>query len=132
MQSAVSPRVLIVMPEQWPRALLRAALREAGYDAVGTRTLGTAMRVRPTEPDRGRVRLVVVDQAALSESSTKDLEELLARLGAPETILLARATVNAPDGRWRRVLRRPFSVEEIVNAVQALLPLPQDARHPID
>jgi DNA-binding response OmpR family regulator len=120
------------MPEQWPRALLRAALREAGYDAVGTRTLSTAMRVRPTEPDRGPVRLVVVDQGALSESSAKDLEELLARLGAPETILLARATVNAPEGRWRRVLRRPFSVEEIVNAVQALLPLPQEARYPID
>src|SRR5947207_15510503 len=120
------------MPEQWPRALLRAALREVGYDAVGTRTLGTAMRVRPTEPDRGPVRLVVVDQSALSESSAKDLEELLARLGAPETIFLARATVNAPDVKWRLVLRRPFSVEEIVSAVRDLLPLPAEARHPID
>src|SRR6266550_2328034 len=132
MESAGSPRVLIVMPEQWPRALLRAALREAGYDAVGTRTLGTAMHVRPSEANRGPVRLLVVDQAALTEASTKHLEELLARLGAPETIFLARATVNAPTGRWSRVLRRPLSVQEIVNAVEALLPLPQEARHPID
>ena len=26
------PRILLVMPAQWPRALLRASLREVGYD----------------------------------------------------------------------------------------------------
>lgn len=31
----LAPRVLILQPDHWPRALLRAELREAGYDAVG-------------------------------------------------------------------------------------------------
>jgi len=75
-ESTFSPRVLIAMPEQWPRALLRAALREAGYDAVGTRNLGTAQRTQSDEPDRGPVRLVVVDQSSLSGAHNK-LRELL-------------------------------------------------------
>ena len=119
------------MPEQWPRALLRAALREAGYDAVGTRNLGTALRIRSDEPDRGPIRLVVVDQSALSGAHDK-LRELLSRHGAPPTILLARSTLATPVGPWQRVLKRPVSVEEIVTAVQDLLALPYELRHPID
>src|SRR3954470_19927901 len=53
------PRVLLVMPDQWPRALLRAALRDAGYDAVGAPGLSAALRYRPAVADRGPVRLVV-------------------------------------------------------------------------
>jgi len=130
-ESTFSPRVLSVMPEQWPRALLRAALREAGYDAVGTRNLGTALRIRSDEPDRGPIRLVVVDQSALSGAHDK-LRELLSRHGAPPTILLARSTLATPVGPWQRVLKRPVSVEEIVTAVQDLLALPYELRHPID
>jgi hypothetical protein len=111
------PRVLIVMPDQWPRALLRADLREAGYDAVGTRNLSSAQRIRPEEPDRGPVRLVVVDQSALGEAGDDQL---------------ARPTVASPGGTWRRVLRRPVSVGEIVDAAQTLLPLPPQDRHPVD
>lgn len=53
------------MPEHWPRALLRAALREAGYDAVGAPGLSGALRYRAAAPDRGPVRLVVIDRDAL-------------------------------------------------------------------
>jgi hypothetical protein len=127
------PRVLIVMPDQWPRALLRAALREAGYDAIGARTLGSALRVPPLAPDRGVVRLVIVDQPALSGAGCDDaLDRLLARHGAPATLLLARVTVEASHRQWQRVLRRPVSLADIVAAAAALLPLPPADHHPID
>jgi hypothetical protein len=126
------PRVLLVMPDQWPRALLRADLREAGYDAIGTRDLNSAQRIRPYEPDRGPVRLVVVDQSALGGKADDRIERLLANHSAPATILLSRPTVAAPGGSWGRILRRPVSVGEIVSAAQELLPLSVDDRHPID
>jgi DNA-binding NtrC family response regulator len=126
-----NPRVLIVMPEQWPRVLLRAALREAGYDAVGTRNLDTALRVRPDEPDRGPIRLVIVDQSAAS-GAEEQLPQLLSLHGMPPAILLARPTLAVPEGPWQRVLKRPVSVDEMVTAVRESLPLPSELRHPID
>jgi hypothetical protein len=125
--------VLLVMPEQWPRALLRAALRESGYDAVGARTLAEALRARPAEPHRGPVRLVVVDQPALDVAAGgEQLARLLNHHGGPATLLLARTTMAAPGGSWHRVLRRPVSVADVVAATQALMPLPAEGRHPID
>src|SRR5436309_3851729 len=55
------PRILVVSREQWPRALLRAQLGEAGYDAIGTGTLSRALRHAPDDAERGPLRLVVVD-----------------------------------------------------------------------
>lgn len=120
------------MPEQWPRALLRAALREVGYDAVGTRTLSSALRVNPDEPDRGPVRLVILDQSVLGGDAHGRLAELFTRNRSPATILLARPTLAVPDGPWQRVLRRPVSVGDIVAAAQASLPLSPEHRHPLD
>jgi len=131
-ESSLPPRVLLVMPEQWPRALLRAALREVGYDAVGTRTLSSALRVNPNEPDRGPVRLVILDQSGLGGDADDQLAQLLARNASPATILLARPTLALPDGSWQRVLRRPVSVGEIVAASQASLPLSPERRYPLD
>jgi hypothetical protein len=126
------PRVLIVMPEQWPRALLRSALREAGYDAVGTRNPSSALRVPPAMPGRAPVRLIVVDQGVLDPGSDRRLSRLLTAHDEPATMLLARSTSTTPSGPWRRVLRRPVSVAEIVDAVQQILPLPAEGRHPVD
>ena len=119
------------MPDQWPRALLRAALRERGYDAVGTRNLDSAPRIRPDEIERGPVRLIIVDQPALTDDGN-ELKQLLDRHRAPATILLARSTQSLPEGNWGKILRRPLSIEDIVTASQALVPLTVEDRHPID
>ncbi len=127
-----APRVIIVMVDQWPRALLRAALRDVGYDAVGTRSLETALRLPDVEVDRGPVRLIVIDQSAVGNTSGSELEELLSRHRTSATLLLASATVDAPAGPWGRVLRRPVSVADIVAAVEAMVPVPAAARRPLD
>lgn len=131
-ERAPPPRVLLVMPEQWPRALLRAALRELGYDALGARGLSSALRVPPNEADRGPVRVIVIDQAALSRAGDDELARVLARHDSPATILLARPTVTAPDGPWRRVLRRPVSIGDILAAVQSLIPLSNQRSHSLE
>jgi hypothetical protein len=127
------------MPEQWPRALLRAALRELGYDALGAPGLPGALRYRAQAPDRGAVRLVLVDQAVLQgEEGLSLLITLLRRHEDPVTILLARAmsTPGVPEeavaAPWTRVIRRPVSIDAIVAAVRDLLPLPPGLSRPVD
>jgi CheY-like chemotaxis protein len=115
-----SPRVLLVLPDQWPRALLRAELREEGYDAVGARSLEEAMVYRPELPERGRVRLLLVDGSEVSEAA---LADLLTRHGNPPAVLLAHTAQEIPQGPWVRVLRRPVSIAELARVVRELVPL---------
>lgn len=129
---AAVPRVLVVLQDQWPRALLRAALREVGYDAVGTRTLTSAQRIPADVPERGPVRIVIVDSAELAAAGNALFRHLLEQHRRPRTILVARSTLALPPNAWDRVLRRPLSVADVVSAVQELLPLPREARRPLD
>src|SRR5439155_26767164 len=75
------PRIVVVSREHWPRALLRAQLAEAGYDAIGADTLSRALR-HPPDAERGPLRLVVVDveprAPRLRRSSTRFRQRLLA------------------------------------------------------
>lgn len=125
------PRVLLVMSEQWPRALLRAALREVGYDAVGTRTVKGARVLLPSGEGRGPVRLILIDQDALTEDAQGDLEMLRRDSDAP-LVLLASATRRVSEGGWTGVLRRPLTIGELAQAIERLVPLSPAAHRPID
>ena len=127
-----APRIIIISPDQWPRALLRSALREVGYDAVGTQSLTSALRIPVREPGRSPVRAIVVEQSALGGGDGERLGELLARHERPATLLLSHTTTTPPAGSWSRELRRPFSIDDAVRAVQTLLPLPDAQRRPVD
>lgn len=131
MPMMLPPRVLVVMSDQWPRALLRAALREVGYDAVGARSVAGARRQPLLEPGRGAVALAVVDQDTVGAHEV-ELHDLLASLGNPPALVLAHATRQPPAGAWTLVIRRPVSVDELVTAVQSVVPLPDEARRPVD
>ena len=126
------PRVLLVIPGQWPRALLRAELRERGYDALGARNLGEAMRYPAAAPERASVRLVVIDQDALAGVDEGLVTSVLERHAGPVVVLLARGGTIPSAGPWQRVIRRPVSIAGIVHAVLELLPLPAEQRHPVD
>jgi hypothetical protein len=120
------------MPAQWPRALLRAALREFGYDASGTRALKAALHQAAPDSARGPVRLVVLDQEALAEDEGNDLKALQDRTFAAPILLLAPATRQAREGDWTRVVRRPTSIADLVHEIESLIPLPPGSRRPID
>jgi DNA-binding response OmpR family regulator len=123
------PRILLVMPDQWPRALLRAALREVGYDASGSPVLEGAVSQAAPDAARGPMRLVVLDQDALTEENRDHLEDLRRRISGAPVVLLAPVTRRVREGPWTRVIRRPASIATLVQAVEALVPLaPQDRR----
>jgi hypothetical protein len=125
------PRILLVMATQWPRALLRAALREIGYDAVGTRTVSGARLLLASGEGRGPVRLILMDQDALTENAQADLDRLRRATDAA-LVLLAPATRRVSEGSWTGVLRRPVTVGELAQAIERMVPLPPAARRPID
>ena len=119
------------MTDQWPRALLRAALREGGYDAVGTRALAGAVRLTAADPDRGPVALVILAQEALLGADRSDLDRLREATDAP-IVLLAPAAGGDSAGPWVQVVHRPVSIGELVRVVEVLVPLSADARRPLD
>jgi hypothetical protein len=120
------------MPAQWPRALLRAALREVGYDASGTRTLKAALYQATPDAARGPVGLIMLDQEALAEDEGSDLKVLRSRTFAAPIMLLAPATRRVREGPWTRVIRRPTGIAALVQEIESLIPLAPEARHPID
>jgi hypothetical protein len=130
-EAPLPPRILLVMPAQWPRALLRAALREVGYDAIGTRTVKGARVLLLSGEGRGPVRLILIDQDALTEDAQGDLEMLRRDSDAP-LVLLAPATRRVSEGGWTGVFRRPLTVGELAQAIERLVPLSPAARRPID
>jgi hypothetical protein len=132
MPSAPAPRVLLVMPDQWPRALLRAELRERGYDALGAPGLPAALAYPVAASGRGPVGLVLVDQQALEPPDDQLLTRLLQRHGNPPSLRLARGGQEPAAGSWSRVLRRAGSSADLADAVAALLPRPERGARPID
>lgn len=131
-RTVLPPRVLLVMPDQWHRALLRAELRELGYDAVGAPDLSGSLAYPAIEPERGPVSLVLVDQQALAGAHEMLLARLLERHGHPPSMLLAPAGLPHIAGDWALVLHRPLSIADIVRGVRAVLPLDPGSRQPID
>jgi hypothetical protein len=111
--------------------LLRAALREVGYDAIGARNMDDARRYRAIEPGRGPVKLVIVDQDAIADA-IDELRDILASHHDPPATLVTRATHAPPAGPWSRVVSRPVFVADLVAAVESQLPLPIEARRPLD
>ena len=117
------------MPDQWHRALLRAELRELGYDALGAPEVAGALLYPAEEPGRGAVGLILIDQRALTTTGHALLPELLARHQAP-AVLLAPGGGPPAAGPWIRVLSRPLSIADLTRTVQALLPPAGNASRP--
>lgn len=111
------------MPDQWPRALLRAELRERGYDALGAPGLAAALAYPVSVPERGPVRLLLLDQTALGPPDEPLLARLVERHGHPTSVLLTRAGQAPASSDWTRVLHRPVTIAALADAVTSLLPL---------
>ncbi|HEU5262863.1 MAG TPA: hypothetical protein VFU41_15695 [Gemmatimonadales bacterium] len=124
------PRVLIASADQRSRTLLRAELRELGYDAIGASSLASGLRHPAVEGDRGPVRLVIADDRTAAVPAL--LERARAQYAGSRFLLIQRGAGAPPPGSWDKVLRRPVTIGEIVAAVRELAPLPPELRGPID
>jgi CheY-like chemotaxis protein len=126
------PRVLIVMAAQWHRALIRAALRNAGYDAVGTVDLAEALSHPTEEERRGPVGVVILDRDALPGADDSPVAQLLQKHPGSVPLLLESAFHPSVEGSWPHVLKHPVRIADIVATTQRLLPLPAPVAHPLD
>jgi hypothetical protein len=127
-----APRVFLLWDEQWPRALLRAQLRESGYDAIGARTLSAAFRYPAQARGRGPVRLVLLEQRVLESAAPGELERLRRMHPEARVLLIARRVVGPPPGDWDAVMRRPVTIARLAAAVGRLVPLRPEQRKPVD
>jgi hypothetical protein len=127
-----TPRVLIVMAAQWHRALIRAALRNAGYDAVGAADLTEALSYPAQEERRGPVRLLILDQSAVQGADDPTVGQLVSKHPGSVPLLLESAFHPSVQGSWEHVLRHPVTIADIVATTQQLLPLPAPVAHPLD
>ncbi len=100
----VPPRVLVVSPDRALRALVRAELREAGYDAIGASSFAAALEYPPAERERGPVRLLIVHEGAVDPAG-EFLER--ARLQFPGS----RFLLVAGEGSGGTVPAGPWDVE---------------------
>jgi hypothetical protein len=126
------PRIVIVSDDQWLRAGLRGELRERGYDAVGARDVTEAVHTSRREPDRGPVRLVLVDQTSLgSELDAGAVDRLRRATWQARLVLIAPRNRKEAEGPWAHVLRRPITIGDIVDYIVQTLP-DEHAAGPID
>jgi hypothetical protein len=124
------PRILLVMPEHWPRALLRAELIERGFDVVGAPDLSAALLARPVEKGRGPVRFILIDQGALVEPHSRLLDLLLSRHRNPRLVLLANSQLETPPGAWDQIVHKPALIGQIASAVEQAVSAAEEQQRP--
>ena len=116
------PVLWVVDREQWPRACLRAELIERGYDPYGFILLDDALDYLSTgRSPKPEALILELRGQKLANHSLQALEDLAIR-----TIVLGgRADLNDPlvqNRKWKVVLRRPFSLGEVAEVVERLVP----------
>ena len=122
----MAPRVLIVMRARWPRALLRAQLRERGYQAFAAPSLSAALPY-VSRRHGGAPHLILADEQLLVGEEAR---AALAQLGngvRPAVVLIARSGEALPEGEWSAVVERPVEPTRILRTVASLLPPPSMA-----
>lgn len=117
--------VWIIDRQHWPRALLRGELLESGLDAVGFVSIEDALADLDLDA-APRPDMIVLELKGLGD----DRDENLARLagtGLPVILLGGAVELNKDAiryGKWAGVLKRPFTLGQIVQLVKELLVVP--------
>jgi len=119
--------VVLVMPQQWERAILRAELIERGHDVVGMRHLGDLLAFHAAEAGHAPIGVVLVDRTAFAGRHHRLLSILRRRHRCAPFVLLARAMTEVADCPWNAVLVRPLSVAQLADKIAALLALAPSA-----
>jgi hypothetical protein len=120
------PRVLVVMEAHWPRALLLAALQDAGYDTLGAPNLREALEHPARQPGRGQVGLIVLDHHISPDQPL--LRDLLKHFNGAVPLHLESA-LQPSNPPIEHSLRYPVSIGDIVQRIEDLLPLEKVTHH---
>ena len=115
-------RVWIVDRQHWPRALLRGELLESGLDVVGFATVEDAL-VALVSSTASRPDLIVIELKGLGIGDDEGLDRL-AQTGLPVMLLGGVVELNSDtvrSGEWVAILKRPFTLGQVVRVVRRLL-----------
>ena len=106
-------KTILVVGREWKfRALLRAQLREEGYEALAFETLQDA------EAERAGAAALLFDTTGFKP---EEWQRQLAQLAATLPVVLVAAADERVDIASARVLRRPVRLADIVSAVQEVI-----------
>lgn len=120
MRHPTTPARVLLIQREWPaRALLKAELEEAGWEVLGADTLRLALDLSAARGFRPDVFLV--DAMGLS-ADAGDLQDLQFMRGRAPLLLLQSSQYDLSDAALSpsAILRRPFTVGDVVNALRAL------------
>ena len=122
-RTKTEPVLWVVDKEQWPRACLRAELIERGYDPYGFILLDDALdyfsRGRSPKPEALILEL-------RGQKLTSDSLQILQDLAIQTVVLGGASDLNDPliqNRRWNVVFRRPFSLGEVADVIERLVPI---------
>ncbi len=105
-------KTILVVGRDWKfRALLRAQLREEGYDALGFETLKDA------DTETAGAAALVFDT---TDALPGDWQPVLQHLAAQLPVVIIASTQEEANVAGVRLLRRPLSLGDILTAVREL------------
>jgi hypothetical protein len=113
----LEPGVLVALGDEWTCGLLRTELIERGQEATCVTRVSSALLMMDVEPTRPMCA-VVVDDGALSARDRVVLEWFRALEAAPPIVLVTADAFEPVGGPWDRVVRRPFTMDAIADAVR--------------
>lgn len=126
---ATHEKIVLVISDHTTRVLLNAELLGHGYDVVAVRSFGEALMGPPVEPERGPVRLIIIDdEPCISAEDGPLLDVLVARYHPASFLLLASGIRPVPPGPWQTVVRRPVSIGELATVVDQTLSYAREER----
>jgi len=109
-------KTMLVVGRDWKfRALLRAQLREEGYEALAFETLQDA------EAERAGAAALVFDT---TDSKPEEWRPLLQSLAASMPVIVVAGADEAVEVTPVRVLRRPVRLADIISVVCELTAAP--------
>jgi hypothetical protein len=124
--AAGKPMVWVVDAEHWPRAFLRAELMERGFDVVGFEGMSQALlALRDHLYERPFAMVIDLHHLAVQPNE----RDALARIVAPKVLLGGTVELNeawVKEANWTAVMRRPFTIGEVADAVEGLQSLQSD------
>jgi hypothetical protein len=112
--------VWVIDAEHWPRACLRAELMERGLEVIGFEGLSQALSAL-RHVLYGKPFAMVIDLHHLTLQTAE--RDALTLLATPKILMGGGVELNetwVKQANWAEVLRRPFTIGQVADAVEDL------------
>jgi hypothetical protein len=116
------PVVWVIDADHWPRACLRAELMERGFEVIGFEGMSRALSaLRHGLYERPFAMVIDLHRLAFQPKE----REALTRIAALKVLLGGTVELDEAwikEAGWTMVMRRPFTIGDVADAVEGLEP----------